>query len=132
MRIRVASYKNRSVEGAISSITDAGLRYKVIGSGEYVTSQLPEAGTSIEKASGTIVLYASSSPSDTVTVPDLSGMVAATANQALINLNLNVRIEGADSYLSGTGYKVVAQSGAPGEKVAPGTVFTITFKKSGS
>jgi stage V sporulation protein D (sporulation-specific penicillin-binding protein) len=132
MRIKVANYKNRSVEGAISSITDAGLRYKVIGEGEYVTSQLPEAGTYIEEASGTIVLYASSSPNNTVTVPDLNGMVAATANQALINLNLNVRIEGADSYLSGTGYKVISQSVKAGEKVAPGTVITLTFKKSGS
>jgi hypothetical protein len=45
---------------------------------------------------------------------------------------LNIRIEGADSYLSGTGYKVVAQSVAPGEKVAAGTVITVTFAKSGS
>ncbi len=132
MRIKVASYKNRSVESAIESITESGLRYKVIGEGEYVTNQLPAAGTYIEEVSGTIVLYAGSKIEDTVTVPDLNGMVAATANQALINLNLNVRIEGADSYLSGTGYKVVAQSVAPGEKVAAGTVITITFRKSGS
>lgn len=132
MRTKVVSYKNRSVSGAIESITEAGLRYKVIGEGEYVSTQLPAAGTYIEKGSGTIVLYASSSPENTVSVPDLSGMVASTANQALINLNLNVIIEGADSYLSGTGYKVVAQSVAPGEKVAPGTVVTLTFAKSGS
>ena len=133
MRVRVASYKNRSVEGAIESITSAGLRYKVIGDGEYVTSQLPAAGTYIEEASGTIVLYAGKSVENTVTVPDLKGMVAATANQTLINLNLNVKIEGADSYLSGTGYTVVAQSVAAGEKVAAGTVITLTFeKKSGS
>lgn len=132
MRTKVVSYRNRTVSGAINSITEAGLRYKVIGEGEYVSTQLPAAGTYIEKGSGTIVLYASSTPENTVTVPDLSGMVAATANQALINLNLNVIIEGADSYLSGTGYKVVAQSVAPGEKVAPGTVITITFAKSGS
>ena len=132
MRIRVASYKNRSIEGAIESITEAGLRYKVIGDGEYVTSQLPAAGEYVEEISGTIVLYAGAKIEDNVTVPDLNGMVAATANQALINLNLNVRIEGADSYLSGTGYKVVAQSVAPGEKVAAGTVITLTFAKSGS
>ena len=132
MRIRVASYKNRSVEAAVESITEAGLRYKVIGSGEYVTSQLPAAGEYVEEVSGTIVLYAGAKIEDNVTVPDLNGMVAATANQALINLNLNVRIEGADSYLSGTGYKVVAQSVAPGEKVAAGTVITLTFAKSSS
>lgn len=133
MRIKVSSYKNWSVERATRVISEAGLRYKVIGSGEYVTSQLPAAGTYIEEVSGTIVLYAGSEPEETVTVPDLSGMVATTANQALINLGLNIRIEGADSYLSGTGYTVVAQSVAPGEKVAAGTVITVTFsKKSGS
>ena len=132
MRIKVTSYKNWSIEKAIRSISEAGLRYKVIGSGEYVTAQLPAAGTYIEEVSGTIVLYAGSDPEATVTVPDLSGMVATTANQALINLGLNIRIEGADSYLSGTGYKVVAQSVAPGEKVAAGTVITVTFSKSGS
>lgn len=133
MRIKVSSYKNWSIERATRVISEAGLRYKVIGSGEYVTSQLPAAGTYIEEVSGTIVLYAGSEPEETVTVPDLSGMVATTANQALINLGLNIRIEGADSYLSGTGYTVVAQSVAPGEKVAAGTVITVTFsKKSGS
>lgn len=132
MRIKVSSYKNWSIEKATRAISEAGLRYKIIGSGEYVTSQLPAAGTYIEEVSGTIVLYAGASPEENVTVPDLSGMVATTANQALINLGLNIRIEGADSYLSGTGYKVVAQSVAPGEKVAAGTVITVTFAKRGS
>ena len=133
MRVKIStSYKNWSVEKATRAISESGLKYKVIGSGEYVTSQLPAAGTYVEKVSGTIVLYAGSTPEQSVTVPDLSGMVATTANQALVNLNLNIRIEGADSYLSGTGYKVIAQSVAPGEKVAAGTVITVTFAKSGS
>ena len=59
-------------------------------------------------------------------------MVATAANQALVNLNLNVIIEGAESYLSGTGYKVVEQSVAPGQKVAAGSVITLKFAKSGS
>ena len=56
-------------------------------------------------------------------------MVAAKANQMLVNRDLNIAIEGSESYLSGTGYKVVAQSVAPGEKVAPGTVITVKFEK---
>ena len=132
MRMTVSSYKNRSIESAIADITEDGLRYKVIGEGEYVTDQMPPAGSSIEEVSGTIILYAGAKREESVTVPDLSGMIAITANQTLINLNLNIKIEGADSYLSGTGYKVVAQSVAPGQKGAPGTVITITFKKNGS
>ena len=125
----VGSYRNWDLESAIDAIEEKGLRYEVIGNGDVVTDQLPKAGTTIEKVSGTIVLYAGEDPEDTVTVPDLTGMVAAKANQILVNLDLNIALEGNESYLSGTGYKVIAQSVAPGDKVAPGTVITVTFAK---
>jgi beta-lactam-binding protein with PASTA domain len=59
-------------------------------------------------------------------------MVPATANQVLINLDLNIRIVGSASYLSGSGYTVVSQSVAAGERVDKGTVITVTFAKKGS
>ena len=127
----VGSYRGWSVENAAEAIESVGLRYKVVGEGDMVISQLPASGTTVEKVSGTIVLYTDEKPENTVTVPDLTGMVATTANQILVNLDLNIRLEGNASYLSGTGYKVVAQSVAPGEKVAPGTVITVTFEKKG-
>ncbi len=130
MTTKVGSYRGWSIERATESIENRGLRYKIIGNGETVTSQMPPSGSEIEHASGTIILYADEKPQENVTVPDLSGMIAATANQTLINLNLNIKIEGSESYLSGTGYKVVTQSVAAGTKVKPGTVITVTFKKS--
>ena len=132
MATKAGSYKGWSVERAIQYIESAGLDYKVIGDGDVVKSQMPAAGTYIEKVSGKIVLYTEGSPDEMVSVPDLSGMVAATANQALVNLDLNIKIEGSASYLSGTGYRVVSQSVPAGTKVAKGTVITVTFAKKDS
>lgn len=128
MAIKVGSYKNWSVSRAIEYIEGAGLKYKVIGEGNLVTAQLPASGSYIEKASGTIVLYAGSEPEETIIVPDLLGRSATNANQVLVNLGLNVKIEGTNNYLSGTEAKVFAQSVAPGTKVAAGTVVTLTFR----
>lgn len=132
MATRAGNYRGWSVERAVEYIEDAGLSYKVIGNGEKVQSQMPAAGTYIEKVSGKIVLYTEGSPDEMVTVPDLSGMIALTANQTLVNLDLNIKIEGSASYLSGTGYRVVSQSVAPKTKVPKGTVITVTFAKNGS
>ncbi len=130
MKTTVGSYRGWSVERATETIENKGLKYKVIGDGEDVTAQMPAAGSEIEYGSATIVLYAGETPQENVTMPNLTGMIATTANQTLINLSLNIRIEGSDSYLSGTGYKVIAQSVEPGTKVKPGTVITVTFGKS--
>lgn len=132
MATKAGSYRGWSVERAKEYIESAGLKYKVVGNGDKVKYQMPAAGTYIEKVSGTIVLYTEGEPEKNVTVPDLTGMVAATANQVLVNLGLNIKIEGSESYLSGTGYKVVAQSVEPGTKVEAGTVITVTFAKKDS
>ncbi len=127
---KVGSYRGWSIEDAKQAIEDSGLRCTVIGTGDSVTAQMPKAGTKIEKATGNIVLYADAEVEENVTVPDLTGMLPATANQMLVNLGLNIKLEGSASYLSGTGYKAVAQSVPVGTKVAKGTVITVTFKKA--
>ena len=132
MTTKAGSYRGWSVETAIEYIENAGLHYVVVGNGDKVKAQVPASGTVIEKVSGRIVLYTEDSPEENVSVPDLTGMVPATANQVLINKDLNIRLEGSASYLSGSGYTVVSQSVAPGTKVAKGTVITVTFAKKGS
>lgn len=129
MSVKVANYNGYSVSYAQSLIENAGLKVKTVGTGTVVKSQLPAAGSYIEKASGTIVLYTGDgSPSEDITVPDLIGKTAVAANQTLINLGLNIKIEGTKNYLSGTGAVVVSQSVSPGTKVAAGTVVTVTFR----
>lgn len=131
--VKVGSYANWSLASAQEAITKAGLTYRVVGSGDTVKRQTPASGTTIERTSGSIVLYlGDAKPSDSVEVPDLMGKTAIYATQSLVNLGLNVRIVGSSSYLSGTGARVCAQSVAAGTMVPAGTVITITFYEEGS
>ena len=105
--------------------------YKIIvkGDGNYVTNQVPKGSSVIDRTNKVITLYTGNAPEDmSVTVPDLIGKGAFAANQILVNANLNIRIEGTDNYMSGSGAIVIEQSIAPGTKVSPGTVVTVTFR----
>lgn len=129
--LRVANYKGYSVSYAKELAEKAGLKVSVVGSGSKVTSQMPAAGSQINRATGTIVLYTNGeSATDTVTVPDLIGKSSVAANQLLMNLGLNVKIEGVNNpYVSKDNVpEVVAQSHAAGTQVSPGTVITVEFR----
>ena len=129
---KVGSYRGWSVENAKEYIEERGLRVKVVGSGETVTSQMPKYGEYIEKSSGTIILYADATPTNTVAVPQLVGKNPTLANQILAYYGLNIRIEGEGGHSTGTEYKVVSQSVAEGTLVPEGTVITVKFEKVGS
>ena len=103
---------------------------EVVGDPEGVVyKQYPEAGTVIERASGRIILYTErGAEAETVRVPNVTGMTALAANQALINAGLNIRITGTKNYLSGTGATVVSQSLAAGAEVPRGSVVEVTFR----
>lgn len=105
-----------------------GLEYRVTGSGDRVTAQIPQGGKSLPKGS-TVVLNTDDSEFATTTVPDVYGKNAGEANKAITNAKLNIRF-------AGTGYDskagvVVGQSIAAGTKVEQGTVVTVEFIESG-
>lgn len=133
LAMKVSSYKGWSVSKATEYAKEAGLKVTVVGSGNVVTSQIPTAGSYIEKASGRIILYTGgeSAVSDVV-VPDVVGMTAVAANALIVSKNLNIKIEGTKNYLSGTGVTVVEQFPAAGEVVSAGTVVTVTFRYIGA
>ena len=83
----------------------------------------------IDRTNKVITLYTGNAQEDlSVTVPDLVGKGAFAANQILANAKLNIRIEGTDNYMSGSGAIVIQQSIPAGTKVSPGTVVTVTFR----
>ena len=132
MAVRVSGYKGWSVSYAKSVIEEKGLKAVVVGNGNVVTAQQPASGSYIEKNGGSVVLYAGEAPEENVTVPDLIGKTAALANRTLVNLGLNVKIEGTPHYLTGNEEIVVVEQSVPkGTKVAKGTVVTITFRYVG-
>ena len=109
-----------------------GLNVVIVGDeNDVVYKQYPEKDTVMEKASGTIILYTGTRGSEievqNVTVPDVTGMSALAANQALMNAGLNIRIEGTKNYMTGTSVKVVSQSIPKGTEVPRGTVITVRF-----
>ncbi|MBQ4112494.1 MAG: PASTA domain-containing protein, partial [Clostridia bacterium] len=106
-----------------------GFEVEIVGNGSIVRSQSPAPHTNLESHNAKIVLYTESDmEKTTVTVPDLSGKTAVSANEILANYGLNIRIAGTNNYMSGSGAVAVAQSHAPGSEVERGTVITVTFR----
>ena len=129
LSINVGSYRNWSVNSAIEHITEKGLDYEIVGSGDIVAAQKPAAGAAIEKSNGKIYLYTESSlVTQDVVVPQLVGTNPAQANAILIGLGLNIKIEGSKNHLTGTSAKVIEQSIPAGTKVAKGEVIVLTFR----
>lgn len=106
-----------------------GFEVEIIGSGRMVRAQTPAPDTVVESQNAKIILYTDSeAEKTTATVPDLLGKSAVTANEMLANRGLNIRIEGTNNYMSGSGAIAIAQSHAPGTTVERGTVITVTFR----
>ena len=129
MAVSVGSYRTWSVSRAKESIEERGLECIIIGNGDVVKSQSPAYGTMIEKASGKVVLYTGDAGvTKDVEVPNFVGMTATQANGLIMALDLNIKIEGTNNYLTGTEARVYEQSIAPGTRVALGEVIKLTFR----
>ena len=128
---RVGSYRDWSVEQAVEAIEARGLKVKIIGNGDEVTSQMPKYGEYIDKTTGTIVLYADSDPIESVVVPELIGSNPTLVGQILSRYALNLKIDGDEGLEAGAQYKAVEQSIPAGKKVTEGTVIMVKFEKIG-
>ena len=129
MEIPISDYTGKYVSDASSEIKKKGLAYEVIGGGSVVKSQIPRAGSLLSSETGRVLLYTGDSePSLSVTVPDLVGRTAASANKIAVNAGLNVSISGAQNYNSGAGAVVMTQTPAAGTKVARGDVISIDVR----
>ena len=129
MAIEVPSVTAWSASLAKSYAEDMGFEVEIVGSGNIVRGQSPSPDTTVEADRAKLILYTDTKADrPLVTVPDLSGMTAVAANETLANRRLNIRIEGTNNYLSGTGAVAIAQSHEAGTQVEAGTVITVTFR----
>ena len=130
MATKIPNLVGYTVSAARSYCQRNGLNIEIVGPDEgIIRRQYPEDGTVVEKNSARILAYTDKeTPTETVKVPDVTGMSAVAANQVLINAGLNIRILGTKNYLSGTGATVISQSIAAGEVVPKGTVVEVTFR----
>lgn len=115
----------QTVESAQTTVSNAGLTYKVYGEGDKVVAQIPEQGESIPKG-GTVVLYLDAeSAAGTVTVPELTGLTLSQVNARISQAGLNISVSGAA--LTGSNAVSDTQDIAAGTEVPAGTVVTVNF-----
>lgn len=124
--VTLSSYVGATVENAVNDLSWRGFSYEIIGDGDTVTAQIPEAGSKISSDTGLLILYTGEeTPANTVEVPDLMGMSAYNANNAAVSLDLNVTFYGSTNGSTAT---VINQYPAAGTKVPRGTIIEIELR----
>lgn len=119
------SVKGLSLEEAQRAITDAGLTYRVIGSGETVTDQLPAAYSVIADGSQ-IILYADAEPStEQEEVPNVVGYSYTDASLILSYYGLYVQTS--SSIVNPDSQMVSTQNIPEGTLVDHGTIVDVTL-----
>ena len=109
---------------AQKELESTGFTVKVMGGGDSVVSQYPGSGQLLPK-NGVVVLYTESGDPTLVTVPDLTGMSVADANNAAISSGLNIKRVG---NLNGSNITCYKQSIEAGTDAKMGTVITVYFR----
>lgn len=126
MSIKVPDVKAKDISSATAIIKNAGLDVSVVGNGNTVISQMPDASMSVYK-NGKVILYTEEDiTAETVKVPNFVGLTAAGVNELAIKNGINVQFTGTSITVSGvTAYK---QSISAGTEVEKGTIVTVSFK----
>lgn len=96
------------------------------GNGE-VTSTIPAAGATIPKGSE-VVVYIGEQELEYGTVPNVVGMSAAEANEAITNAGFNIKFNGGAAENSDA--RATAQNWVPGAQIYKGNVIEVTFEIS--
>lgn len=113
-----------SLAEAQSKLSEAGLGFRVIGSGGSVTSQLPAANSVIASGSE-VLLYVNAAPTGGGSVPNLTGMTYSEAIRTLAGMGMFV---GSDSSVTDADSQIVSgQDVRAGTQAGAGTVVTVTL-----
>ena len=122
--VSVPDVISSQIEAAKSEINRIGLSYKIVGSGETVIKQLPQAGSSVYNG-GTVILYTDDRESETTSVPNLIGLTAGEVNRVAASAGINVEFSGNTASAS---LKSYSQSIDAGTSVSVGEVVTVYFR----
>ena len=126
LAVKIPSVTGQSVDFAIKSIKDKGLKYSVIGDGDTVVKQFPTATESLY-SDGVVMLYTEENITPkTTTVPDFVGLSISAANELAKNKNINIQFAGTS--LSGAGVTAYKQSVEEGTQVDEGSIVTVYFR----
>lgn len=126
--ISVPDVTSDEISAAKTKINSIGLSYKVIGTGDTVVKQLPEAGSSVYNG-GMVILYTEESESQNTTVPNLIGLTANEVNSVAAAAGINIEFSGSISSSAVLSY---SQDIATGESVPLGQIVTVYFRDEAS
>ena len=126
--VGVPEVSDFEISAAKKKLSDMGLKYTVIGSGNKVIRQMPSSGAIVNSGS-VVVLYTEDVGDNLVTVPDVTGKALAQVKSRLSSSGLNLSIVGAGATGSSSERTVAAtQTPAAGEKVPQGSVVKVEFR----
>lgn len=122
---RVEDYIGLTVKEAEDKLKDSRLAYEIIGDGDRIIKQTPEAGDVLTYPLSKILLYTDNTDDELVSVPNVIGMNLPDAIRRLIDAGLNVRISGNGAIAPSSYDKVITQSIPEGTVVIRGEIITI-------
>lgn len=125
----VPNVVGQDLETAKSRLENAGFAFRAVGNGTEVTAQTPEGGAIVPNNASIVLYLGEEKNNDLRTVPNVVGMTAAEANQALTNAGLIMRVAGTTSTDSGN-VRAISQDRGEGTELAPGSVVTVRFGDS--
>ena len=126
LSISVPNVVGEDVSVAKGKITASDLKYKVIGGGGKVISQMPSSTDSLHSG-GVVILYTEENEEQNkrVKVPDFTGLSLSSANATATNNGLNIQFAGNTASSAVGAYKQSIDAGA---FVDTGTVVTVYFR----
>lgn len=124
LAVKVPEVVGFAVADAKTKISGGKLQYQVVGSGETVLRQLPEAGNQV-LSGGVVILYTEESSEKSVTVPDMVGLTATEVNKTAASAGINIEFSG---NTTSSGLKAYRQSIDAGQSVDAGTIVTVYFR----
>ena len=110
---------------AKETLNEKNLTFRTVGDGGSVTDQVPAEGATIPGGSEVVLYFGETAEDTVVTVPDVTGKDAETANRLLTEAGLYMKIIGATGS-EGT-ILAISQAPAAGSEAAPGTVVEVEF-----
>ncbi len=127
--ISVPNVTGEEIASAKNKVLAAELKFEIVGDGETVVSQLPEAGSELSKG-GKVILYTESDAEVKLTkVPDFNGKSISEANAAASNANLNIEFAG--NFIGAGGISFAYKQSIPaGTETKVGTVVTVYFREN--
>lgn len=105
------------------------LSYRVVGSGDTITGQIPSSGNYVPQNSTVILYMGQEAPTEAVEMPNLKGMTPKQAIDTLNQLGLFMQATGVSSSYTSTTY-CTGQDVEAGTKVRRGYVVTVQFADS--